>query len=180
MHLLIENYPSPLGDILLVSDPAGALRALDFADFRPRMERLLAHHCGSFELEAGRVDCALVRALDASFAGELGALSQVRIATGGSPFQRQVWQALRAIPAGTTLSYGALAEQLGRGDAARAVGLANGTNPIAIVVPCHRVIGARGALVGYAGGMERKRWLLAHEAHHAGRGAVQPASGMTH
>jgi len=81
-----------------------------------------------------------------------------------------VWQALREIPAGTTTSYGAIARKLGKPDAMRAVGLANGANPIAIVVPCHRVIGSDGSLTGYGGGLERKRWLLAHEARYAGEG----------
>jgi methylated-DNA-[protein]-cysteine S-methyltransferase len=85
------------------------------------------------------------------------------VATGGTPFQRRVWSALREIPVGRTVSYGALAQQLGQPSAARAVGLANGRNPIGIVVPCHRVIGSNAALTGYAGGLARKRWLLEHE-----------------
>ena len=85
------------------------------------------------------------------------------VETGGTEFQREVWRALRAIPAGETRSYGALASSIGRASAVRAVGLANGANPIGVVVPCHRVIGQNGALTGYAGGIERKRWLLAHE-----------------
>ena len=88
---------------------------------------------------------------------------QLDIHLGGGPFQRRVWAALRAIPAGTTLSYGELARALERPTASRAVGHANGSNPVGIVVPCHRVIGADGRLTGYAGGLERKRWLLAHE-----------------
>ena len=85
------------------------------------------------------------------------------VVTAGTPFQRAVWAALRQIPVGTTLSYGALAERIGRKAAVRAVGAANGANPVAVVVPCHRVIGADGSLSGYGGGLERKRWLLAHE-----------------
>jgi methylated-DNA-[protein]-cysteine S-methyltransferase len=91
------------------------------------------------------------------------------LAPAGTPFQQRVWQALRAIPYGRTESYGALAARLGQPGAGRAVGLANGQNPIAIVIPCHRVIGAGGALTGYGGGLERKRWLLALEASAAGR-----------
>src|SRR4029079_5446383 len=82
---------------------------------------------------------------------------------GGTPFQQQVWTALRAIPAGTVLTYGELATQLGKQTAYRAVGMNNALNPIAIVVPCHRLVGANGTLTGYAGGLERKRWLLLHE-----------------
>ena len=106
---------------------------------------------------------AIAAALDAYFAGDLNALDAVPIETGGSEFQRSVWAALRAIPAGTTTGYGRLAAQLGKPGAARAVGLANGSNPIGIVVPCHRVIGADGTLTGYAGGVARKEWLLRHE-----------------
>ena len=83
--------------------------------------------------------------------------------TAGTDFQREVWRALRGIPCGTTLSYGELARRIGRPNAVRAVGLANGANPIGVVVPCHRVIGSNGSLTGYGGGIERKRWLLDHE-----------------
>jgi methylated-DNA-[protein]-cysteine S-methyltransferase len=86
------------------------------------------------------------------------------VATNGTDFQKSVWHALRAIPAGQTVTYGELARRLGQPTAMRAVGLANGANPIGIVVPCHRVVGANGTLTGYAGGLERKRWLLAHES----------------
>lgn len=86
----------------------------------------------------------------------------------GSAFQQRVWQALRDIPYGQTASYGATAHAIGTPGSARAVGLANGQNPISIVVPCHRVIGADGSLTGYGGGIEAKRWLLGHEAQHAG------------
>ncbi len=98
------------------------------------------------------------------FAGELKAIDRLKTANGGTAFQRKVWAALRTIPARATTSYGELAARLGMPKAARAVGLANGANPIAIVVPCHRVIGANGTLTGYGGGLARKRWLLAHEA----------------
>ncbi|RIK91560.1 MAG: cysteine methyltransferase, partial [Proteobacteria bacterium] len=112
-------------------------------------------------------------ALAAYFAGDLGALGALAIRPGGTDFQRRVWDALRRIPAGATTSYGALAERIGRPGACRAVGLANGANPIALVVPCHRVIGADGSLTGYAGGAPRKRWLLDHERAHAGGAALR-------
>ena len=95
--------------------------------------------------------------------GDLAALDEIPVETGGTPFQRQVWQALREVGPGTTSTYGELARRLGRPTAARAVGAANGRNPVALVVPCHRIVGANGALTGYAGGVERKRWLLKHE-----------------
>lgn len=100
--------------------------------------------------------------LDAYFAGELRTFA-LTIALTGTDFQRAVWAALQTIPFGTTISYAELARRIGRPSAIRAVGAANGQNPIAIVVPCHRVIGADGGLTGYGGGIGRKRWLLEHE-----------------
>ncbi len=106
--------------------------------------------------------------LAAYFAGELRQFA-VPLESEGSPFQKAVWQALCDIPFGATESYGGLARRLGNANASRAVGLANGRNPISIIVPCHRVIGANGSLTGYGGGLERKRWLLEHELRIAGR-----------
>jgi O-6-methylguanine DNA methyltransferase len=163
IELTLAHYAAPFADLLIVTDSDGVLRALDFSDYAARMQRLLARHYGAFNLVEGDAPAELVSALDAYFAGDLAALDDIAVATAGSDFQRQVWTALRAIPAGTTSGYGALAARIGKPGAARAVGLANGLNPIGIVVPCHRVIGASGALTGYAGGVERKRWLLAHE-----------------
>lgn len=162
MTLTLSRHGSPLGALLIVTEGA-ALRALDFADFAERMHRLLARHYGPVALAEGATPPAIAAALDAYFAGDLAALDALTVATNGSDFQRRVWAALRTIPAGETLGYGTLAARLGQPGAARAVGLANGANPIGIVVPCHRVIGASGALTGYAGGVARKRWLLAHE-----------------
>jgi methylated-DNA-[protein]-cysteine S-methyltransferase len=169
MHLRLEQYKSPFSTLLLVTDEAGALRALDFADFEPRMRRLLREHYGEYELKDGSPPVTVIRALDAYFDGNLRALESIRTATGGTSFQRAVWRALRAIKPGTTKSYGQIAARIGRPTASRAVGAANGSNPIAIVVPCHRVIGANGALTGYGGGLPRKRWLLDHEARHSAR-----------
>lgn len=106
---------------------------------------------------------AAVEELRAYFAGERFEFA-LPLAPKGTPFQQTVWLALRDIPYGTTVSYGAVARSIGRPSASRAVGMANSRNPIGIVVPCHRVIGSSGALTGYAGGLDRKRWLLAHEA----------------
>jgi O-6-methylguanine DNA methyltransferase len=167
MRLLLDRFASPIGIILLVSDEEGALRALDFEDYEARMQTLLRRHYGAIELRNGAAPKGARRALEAYFGGDLEALAMVRVATGGSPFQREVWAALRRIPAGATSSYGELAAKLGRSGASRAVGLANGSNPVAVVVPCHRVIGADGALTGYGGGLPRKRWLLDHERRHA-------------
>jgi O-6-methylguanine DNA methyltransferase len=164
VRLTLSTYTAPVGLILLVTDAEDRLRALDFADYEERMRRLLLRHYGEVALRDGGAPAAIVAALDAYFAGDLNALDAVPVATGGTDFQKQVWAALRTIPAGETSGYGALAARLGKPGAARAVGLANRLNPIGIVVPCHRVIGASGALTGYAGGLDRKQWLLAHEA----------------
>jgi methylated-DNA-[protein]-cysteine S-methyltransferase len=165
----LERFATPLGRLLLVRDDQDRLRAVDWEDHEPRMQRLLRRYYRDAEptLRAVSAPSRARRALEAYFDGELGAIADFPSETGGTPFQRQVWAALTRIPCGQTLSYGALAANIGRPAAVRAVGLANGANPIAIVVPCHRVIGANATLTGYAGGLERKRWLLAHEANTA-------------
>jgi methylated-DNA-[protein]-cysteine S-methyltransferase len=163
MHLRLEKYTSPLGRILIVTDNNDALRALDFADYETRMHRLLAEHYGDFQLEEGSAPLSVSQSLDAYFANIFTALDGIRTSTGGTPFQRAVWQSLRNIAPGSTKSYGQIAAEIGRPQASRAVGAANGANPIAIVVPCHRVIGANGTLTGYGGGLPRKQWLLEHE-----------------
>ena len=167
MHFQLERWASPICPLLIVTDDDGILRALEFGDHESRMDRLLRDHYGDYTLEEGAAPEALTRALQAYFDGDLDALDDVRVATGGTPFQREVWTALRSIPPGTTISYGRLAAKLGRAGASRAVGAANGANPIPIVVPCHRVIGANGTLTGYGGGLAHKKWLLDHEARFA-------------
>ncbi|MEO6600473.1 MAG: methylated-DNA--[protein]-cysteine S-methyltransferase [Polyangiaceae bacterium] len=165
----IERFGTPTGRMLVVNDDQGQLRAIDWEDHEERMERLFLRHYRNAPLilrEVTRKSPAR-RALEAYFAGELGPIDALKTATNGTDFQREVWRALRRIPTGSTLSYGALAAKIGRPSAVRAVGLANGANPIAIVVPCHRVIGANATLTGYGGGLERKRWLLTHEAQRA-------------
>jgi methylated-DNA-[protein]-cysteine S-methyltransferase len=161
MTLILSRLASPLDDLLIVHDGVG-LHAVEFADHRPRMERLLARrHAGA--LRDGALPDGVAEAFAAYFGGAGDALAGLPVAAAGSDFQRRVWAALRTIPAGQTWSYAQLAEAIGQPGAARAVGLANGANPVGIVVPCHRVIGANGTLTGYAGGLARKRWLLAHE-----------------
>jgi methylated-DNA-[protein]-cysteine S-methyltransferase len=161
-----ERFDTPTGRMLLVTDEQGLVHALDWEDHHERTQRLLGRYYRHVTLalrEAGK-ETAAKRALLAYFAGRLEAIAKLRVASSGTEFQNQVWAALRQIPSGQTLSYGALAKAIGRPAAVRAVGLANGSNPIAIVVPCHRVIGANASLTGYGGGLERKRWLLSHEA----------------
>ena len=159
----LDRIASPVGEVLLVVDADGAVRALDFADYEARMLRLLQRHYGPVELTPGRAPDSVRVALDGYFGGDARALDGLAVKTGGTDFQRTVWAALRAIPAGETRSYGQLAAAIGKPAAVRAVGLANGANPVGVIVPCHRVVGANGTLTGYAGGLERKRWLLAHE-----------------
>jgi methylated-DNA-[protein]-cysteine S-methyltransferase len=164
MRLMLGHRPSPIGELRLIWDAEKRVRALDFGDYEPRMHRLLgAHYKDGYELVNATPPAALTDPIDAYFAGKLEAVDEIEVASGGSAFQREVWAALRDISAGTTMTYGALARVLGHPAASRAVGAANGANPIALIVPCHRVIGANGTLTGYGGGLHRKRWLLAHE-----------------
>jgi methylated-DNA-[protein]-cysteine S-methyltransferase len=171
LRLLLERLDTPIGQMLLVLDDEGRLRAIDWEDYEARMQRLLRIHYGAdparqlqhqLQLQP-KTGSSAGRAIRDYFDGDLDAITHLPTATNGTPFQRSVWEALRGIPAGQTLTYHALALQIGRPTATRAVGLANGANPIGVVVPCHRVIGANGALTGYGGGLHRKRWLLAHE-----------------
>ncbi len=168
-----ERVAAPCGDMLLVTDQDDTLCFLHWQAPGDRAERADEDEVGRLLRRQHRRDdiglklrgaaSTAGRALEAYLAGDLHAIDAVRVNAPGTAFQREVWAALRAIPAGTTLSYGGLAAQLNRPKAVRAVGLANGSNPIAVVVPCHRVIGADGSLTGYGGGLERKRWLLEHE-----------------
>jgi methylated-DNA-[protein]-cysteine S-methyltransferase len=168
--LTLDRVATPVGEVLLVTDSEGAVRALDFADYEARMTRLLARHAPGAAVADGRAPERVRAAVEAYFSGDVRALDGLTVTTGGTDFQRSVWKALRAIPAGETRTYGQLAAAIGAPKAVRAAGLANGQNPVAVIVPCHRVIGANGTLTGYAGGLERKRWLLEHE------GAATPAA----
>jgi methylated-DNA-[protein]-cysteine S-methyltransferase len=165
--LYADRLESAIGTLLLIHDREGHVCALDFHDFESRMRRLLRLHYGvegdDFTIEDRAAPTTIRQAISDYFLGDLCAINSIPVTTGGTSFQREVWAALRTIRAGTTVSYGALARQLGRPKSVRAVGLANGANPVAIVVPCHRVIGADGSLTGYGGGISRKRWLLTHE-----------------
>lgn len=163
--LLIDRIETPVGEVAIVADEAGRLHALGFSDGHRRMEEHL-------EVSAQRLGNALVpkknpgglsAALRRYFSGDLAAIEGLPVVMEGTEFQRSVWRALCEIPCGETRSYAEIARRIGNPAAVRAVGLANGRNPIGIVVPCHRVIGANGTLTGYGGGIERKRWLLAHE-----------------
>ena len=167
MELILERFNTPTGRMLVLTDADQHLRAADWEDHEERMRLLLRRQYRGIDirLRESRYGSPARRALDAYFEGAIEAINRLSTATGGTDFQQQVWAALRQIPGGTTVSYGALAIRLGRPAATRAVGLANGANPIAIVNPCHRVIGANASLTGYGGGLERKRWLLLHEKY---------------
>ncbi len=159
----LDRMATPIGTALLVTDAGGALRALDWEDYEHRMRELLRLHYGAVDLRDQPAPAEMRTALSDYFEGDLGRLLAIAWRIAGTPFQRKVWTALAQIPAGTTLSYGALAARLDMPKAVRAVGHANGSNPISVVLPCHRLIGADGSLVKYGGGLERKRWLLRHE-----------------
>ena len=163
-RLFVDRLPSPIGEILIATDESGLLRAVDFHDFEPRMRRLARLHYGELPLETGSAPSVIRTAFTHYFEGATDALSSLPWKTGGTPFQQAVWTALTKIPAGQTITYSELARRVGKPLAIRAAAAANGANPLSLVAPCHRVIGVNGALTGYAGGIHRKRWLLAHEA----------------
>ncbi|MCE9609734.1 MAG: methylated-DNA--[protein]-cysteine S-methyltransferase [Chthoniobacter sp.] len=154
--LYFTEFSSPVGTIQLTGTDA-ALTGVFMEQHRHQPVRPLHAVRDAAPLRTAQ------EALEAYFAGERRTFT-LALAPQGTAFQQRVWLALRAIPYGTTISYGELARRIGQPRASRAVGLANGRNPISIIVPCHRVIGANGTLTGYGGGLERKRYLLALEA----------------
>ncbi|MGL5082783.1 MAG: methylated-DNA--[protein]-cysteine S-methyltransferase [Microcoleaceae cyanobacterium] len=166
MKFLIDKIQSELGQILIVTD-GEKLCGLDFGD-ESRFMKLLQKQFKLMEfklieLETVENPQGLSQKIGQYFAGDFNVLQEIPVNPRGTPFQQTVWSALQQIPVGTTLSYKELAIKIGKPTASRAVGMANSQNPIAIVIPCHRVIGAKTQLTGYAGGLERKQWLLHHE-----------------
>jgi methylated-DNA-[protein]-cysteine S-methyltransferase len=163
MRVVLDSLKTPIGELALASE-GDALCVLYFdAGKNDVLDVLRRYHGSGVMLEAGRCPRTIKRALQSYFEGDLKAIDRIPVKTGGSDFQRSVWMALREIRVGTTTSYGRLAQKLGNSNASRAVGLANGANPVGVVLPCHRVIGSDGSLTGYGGGLPRKSWLLAHE-----------------
>ena len=160
---MLGRMPSPIGDVLTVVDRDGVLVAVDFHDYARRLHQLLRRYHGDFEIVEREAPVAVAAAFGAYFAGGFAALARLPWRSGGTEFQRTVWSALGDIPAGETMAYAGLAARIGRASAVRAVGAANGANPLSILVPCHRLIGADGGLTGYGGGLWRKEWLLRHE-----------------
>lgn len=161
----VDRLATPVGELVIVADGEGRLRAIDWTDHEARMRLLLDRYYGKgrYTLSAARDPGGLTKAMGSYFKGDIAVIDTLPIETTGTPFQRSVWQALRKINRGTTISYAELAARIGKPRAIRAAGLANGQNPIGVVVPCHRVIGSNGTLTGYGGGLPRKKWLLEHE-----------------
>lgn len=162
MRLALSTVASPIGELTLAARD-GRLCLLHFGGDGPDVRRTLERWYRDMPIGRDPDPAGAETALANYFGGDLNALDAIEVELNGTPFQRRVWDALRAVRVGTTCSYADLARTVGAVSAVRAVGAANGANPIALVVPCHRVIGANGSLTGYGGGLDRKRWLLYHE-----------------
>jgi methylated-DNA-[protein]-cysteine S-methyltransferase len=162
MEIHIDELETPIGKIVL-GECGGTLCALDFESSAEPVVARLKRRYGEIEVRNGNGGRQVRARLEAYFDGDLEALTEIAVDPKGTPFQREVWAALRRIRVGSTASYSDIAAAIGRPTAVRAVGLANARNPVAVVIPCHRVVGRDGSLTGYAGGLDRKRWLLEHE-----------------
>jgi len=164
-EFLIDRLPTPAGEMIVVADAESNLRVIDWTEHEDRMKLLLDRQYGrgNYTLKPARDPGGLTSAMRRYFKGDLSVIDKLPVKTAGTPFQRSVWKALRKIECGRTISYAELARRIGKPRAVRAVGLANGQNPVSVVVPCHRVIGSNGSLTGYGGGLPRKKWLLEHE-----------------
>lgn len=173
------SAPQPIG-LLFLARTAKGLRYLEFMN-RKSLKRMIAERekdCPGAVWEPSLLELkSITEQLESYFLGTLHEF-ELPLDPAGSEFQVKVWEALLRIPFAETRTYGEIAREVGQPKAARAVGLANNHNPIAIVIPCHRVIGASGSMTGYGGGVNRKRWLLEHEARH-GRPVVRPGNLFT-
>jgi methylated-DNA-[protein]-cysteine S-methyltransferase len=177
MHeFFIDEMKTPIGVLQIISDQRGRLRLVGWHEGQDRYHGTLKRWHGDITLTKKKNAFERTDAMKAYFDGDVRILDTLPVASEGTDFQKIVWKTLRKIPVGETWSYGQMAKHIGDPNATRAVGLANGSNPIGIVVPCHRVIGANGTLTGYGGGLPRKKWLLAHEAKHAPTGLFRKAS----
>ncbi|MDB5432096.1 MAG: cysteine methyltransferase [Caulobacter sp.] len=166
-RLIVDKLPSPIGHALLFTDEAGYLRALHWEDFEERFTATVRRMHPGVPLEPGAAPDQVRRPIADYFGGALARLADTPWRIGGTAFQRTVWTALHDIPPGEIRTYAAQAARIGNPTAIRAVGAANGANPISLVLPCHRVLGSNGTLTGYGGGLHRKQWLLAHEGARA-------------
>jgi methylated-DNA-[protein]-cysteine S-methyltransferase len=162
MRVTICTVKSPIGQVVVSWLDDSGVVSVDYDLGVEELERRLSRRLGPVDLATARRHPAGT-AMAAYFRGDLHAIDELPVTAGGTPFQRSVWKELRRIPVGETVTYSELARRVGRPGSVRAVGGANGDNPINVVVPCHRVIGKDGSLTGYGGGIERKRWLLRHE-----------------
>lgn len=162
MIINLVEMDSPIGTVLLAVRE-GRLCAANFGGSLATFRGSLIGRYGTFESREGEDGDGVLKALRAYFSGDLQAIESIPVDPRGTEFQRKVWSTLRTTRAGETISYRNLARSIGSPRAVRAVGAANGANPIPIVIPCHRVVGADGRLVGYGGGLHRKQWLLIHE-----------------
>jgi methylated-DNA-[protein]-cysteine S-methyltransferase len=170
----IVEFASPIGEITAAAR-AGRVCALSFTERWPQRRVQLGNRFQQVAFRPVGDSAAVLFRLHDYFAGDLEALAALEVDPGGTAFQQRVWRELQNVPAAQTISYGELARRIGSPAACRAVGAANGANPVAIVIPCHRVIGTKGDLTGYGGGIERKRWLLDHERRAASRDALSQA-----
>lgn len=166
MKLETARFKTPVGTVRLAAH-GHALVALAFEDSWDESLAALAKRFGGIEAKSAKDPAGAVTALAAWLDGDVEALARVEVDPGGTEFQARVWSELRKIEVGQPITYAELALRVGAPAATRAVGNANGKNPIAIVIPCHRVVASGGGLGGYAGGLKRKRWLLSHEAERA-------------
>lgn len=162
MAVAISTVTSPIGELTLAAR-GRALCLLHFGADGPDVRRTLSRWYRDMPVEQQPDPAGAATALTKYFSGDLSALDLLDVELNGTAFQRRVWEALRRVRVGTTCSYADLARTVNAASAVRAVGAANGANPVALVVPCHRVIGTNGSLTGYGGGLDRKRWLLQHE-----------------
>jgi methylated-DNA-[protein]-cysteine S-methyltransferase len=164
-EFLIDRLPTPAGEMIVIADAEGNLRVIDWTEHEDRMKLLLDRQYGrgNWTLKPARDPGGLTSAMRRYFDGDHSVIDKLPVKTAGTAFQKSVWKALRKIRCGSTISYAELARRIGKPTAVRAVGLANGQNPVSVVVPCHRVIGSNGSLTGYGGGLPRKKWLLEHE-----------------
>jgi methylated-DNA-[protein]-cysteine S-methyltransferase len=162
----LREIDSPIGPLTMAGS-AGKVCLLHFGSADDHVRRWLARWFPAQPIELHDDPAGAINTLRAYFTGDLDALDTIDVQMQGTPFQKRVWEALRRVRAGQTASYSDIARAIGAPSSIRAVGAANGANPVAVIVPCHRIIGTNGSLTGYGGGLDRKRWLLNHETRQA-------------